>query len=104
MFIRFFDVIFSFTAIIVFSPLLIFTILLLKFTGEGEIFFLQNRVGKDRKIFKLFKFVTMIKNSPNIGTGTVTLKNDPRILPLGTILRKTKINELPQLFNVLIGI
>ncbi len=103
MFIRFFDVIFSFTAIIVFSPLLIFTILLLKFTGEGEIFFLQNRVGKDRKIFKLFKFVTMIKNSPNIGTGTVTLKNDPRILPLGTILRKTKINELPQLFNVLIG-
>jgi len=72
-------------------------------SGEGEIFFLQDRVGKGGKLFKLFKFATMLKNSPSIGTGTVTLKNDPRILPMGHLLRKTKINELPQLLNILNG-
>jgi lipopolysaccharide/colanic/teichoic acid biosynthesis glycosyltransferase len=77
--------------------------LMLKFSGEGEIFFLQERVGKNRELFQLFKFATMLKNSPSIGTGTVTMKNDPRILPAGKFLRKTKINELPQLYNVLIG-
>jgi len=66
-------------------------------TGEGEIFFVQQRVGKDGKHFGLLKFATMLKNSPNLGTGTVTVKNDPRILPMGHFLRKTKINELPQL-------
>lgn len=78
-------------------------LLILKLTGEGEIFFLQERVGKDQKSFMLFKFATMLKNSPAIGTGTVTMKNDPRVLPVGTFLRKTKINELPQLLNILIG-
>jgi lipopolysaccharide/colanic/teichoic acid biosynthesis glycosyltransferase len=83
--------------------LVIPVILLLKFSGEGEIFFLQDRIGKNREIFKLFKFATMLKNSPNFGTGTVTMKNDPRILPVGKMLRKTKINELPQLLNVFLG-
>jgi len=87
----------------VLSPLLIPIALLLRLTGEGEIFFLQDRVGKGGKLFKLFKFATMLKNSPSIGTGTVTLKNDPRILPMGHFLRKTKINELPQLLNILNG-
>jgi len=77
--------------------------LILKLTGEGEIFFLQERVGKNKKKFKLIKFATMIKDSPNIGTGTVTIKNDPRILPIGAFLRKTKINELPQLLNIFFG-
>jgi len=72
-------------------------------TGEGEIFFFQERVGIDGDLFKLYKFSTMIKNSPNIGTGTVTLRDDPRILPFGNFLRKTKINELPQLLNILKG-
>lgn len=85
------------------SPLLVPIMLLLKFSGESEIFFLQERVGKNRKMFKLFKFATMLKDSPSIGTGTVTMKNDPRVLPAGKLLRKTKINELPQLLNVLIG-
>ena len=66
-------------------------------------FYLQNRVGKNGKLFKLIKFATMLKNSPNIGSGTITLENDERILPIGKFLRKTKINELPQLFNVLLG-
>lgn len=101
--IRFFDVMFSLLALIVLSPLFIFFMLLLKMTGEGEVFFTQDRVGRNREMFKLFKFVTMLKDSPNIGTGTVTMKNDPRILPVGALLRKTKINELPQLLNVLFG-
>tara|TARA_S200000501_G_scaffold358719_1_gene383762 strand:- start:3408 stop:4001 length:594 start_codon:yes stop_codon:yes gene_type:complete len=77
--------------------------LILRATGEGEIFFRQSRVGLEGKHFKLFKFATMLKNSPKIGTGTVTIKNDPRILPFGNFLRKTKINELPQLINILKG-
>jgi len=100
---RFFDVLFSGLALLVLSPLLVPIAVLLRFTGEGEIFFLQERVGKDGKPFKLFKFATMLKNSPNIGTGTVTLKNDPRVLPMGKFLRKTKINELPQLLNIFLG-
>tara|TARA_B110000003_G_C16530071_1_gene488568 strand:- start:489 stop:1067 length:579 start_codon:yes stop_codon:yes gene_type:complete len=72
-------------------------------TGEGEIFFLQDRIGLNGKFFKIFKFATMLKDSPNIGTGTVTLHNDPRVLPLGSFLRKTKINELPQLINIFKG-
>lgn len=100
---RFFDVLFSGIALLLLSPLLVPVIVLLRFTGEGEVFFLQERVGKDGNKFKLFKFATMIKNSPNIGTGTVTIKNDPRVLPVGLFLRKTKINELPQLLNIFIG-
>ena len=103
MLIRFFDVLLSGLALIVLSPLLIPIVLFLKFSGEGEIFFLQERVGKNREMFKLFKFATMLKNSPSMGTGTVTMKNDPRVLPAGKFLRKTKINELPQLLNVFIG-
>lgn len=100
---RFFDILFSGSAILLIFPLMIPIILILRLTGEGEIFFLQKRVGKNGRLFDLFKFATMLKNSPNIGTGTVTLKNDPRILPIGNILRKSKINELPQLLNVFIG-
>ncbi len=100
---RFFDILFSGLALIIFSPFLIPIAIILKFTGEGEIFYLQERIGKDGKPFKLIKFATMLKDSPNIGTGTVTVKNDPRVLPIGNFLRKTKINELPQLMNIFLG-
>jgi lipopolysaccharide/colanic/teichoic acid biosynthesis glycosyltransferase len=101
--IRFFDLILSGAALIVLCPFLFIIIIILRFTGEGEIFFLQERVGKDYIKFKIFKFVTMIKKSPAIGTGTVTMKGDPRILPFGKFLRRTKINELPQLLNIFLG-
>jgi len=84
-------------------PLFIPVALILRLTGEGEIFFSQKRVGEGGNIFKLLKFATMLKDSPSIGSGTVTLKNDPRVLPFGKFLRKTKINELPQLINILVG-
>ncbi len=100
---RLFDVIFSGIALIALIPIFLPLIILLRLTGEGEIFFLQDRIGYKGNYFKLFKFATMLKNSPNIGTGTVTLHNDPRVLPLGGFLRKTKINELPQLINIFKG-
>ena len=100
---RFFDIIFSAMALIVFSPFLILVSIILKFTGEGEIFYIQQRVGKNGKMFGLLKFATMLKNSANIGTGTVTVKDDPRVLPIGKFLRKSKINELPQLLNIFLG-
>ena len=100
---RFFDVLFSGLALLVLSPLLVPIAILLRLTGEGEVFFLQERVGKGGQTFKIYKFATMLKNSPNVGTGTVTLRNDPRILPMGGFVRKTKINELPQLLNILNG-
>ena len=100
---RSFDIIMSSILIIFLSPFFIPVIIILKLTGEGHIFFSQTRVGKQGKKFSLYKFATMLKESPNIGTRNLTIKDDPRILPFGTILRKTKINELPQLLNVLIG-
>lgn len=100
---RVFDIILSSIALVLFSVILLPVMLVLRLTGEGEVFFLQERVGREGKSFRLYKFVTMLKNSPNIGTGTITLKNDPRVLPVGGFLRRTKINELPQLINVLLG-
>lgn len=100
---RFFDLLFSGTSLLLLSPLLLPLLIILRLTGEGEIFFLQERIARGGKKFKLFKFVTMLKNSPNIGTGTVTMRDDARVLPVGKFLRKTKINELPQLLNIFFG-
>ena len=100
---RLFDILFSSLALLVLSPLLLPIVILLRLTGEGEVFYFQDRVGKGGKPFKLYKFVTMLKHSAAMAMGTVTVKNDPRILPVGSFLRKTKINELPQLLNILNG-
>lgn len=100
---RFFDIVFSSLAILILSPILIPIIILLKLTGEGYIFYFQKRIGYQSKYFDIWKFATMLKDSPNMGTGTITLRKDPRITPMGGFLRMTKINELPQLFNVLKG-
>ena len=100
---RFLDIFLSGLALIIISPIFIPIMVLLRFTGEGEVFFVQSRIGRGGCHFNLYKFATMLKNSPNMGTGTVTVKDDPRVLPVGRILRKTKVNELPQLINVLMG-
>lgn len=101
--IRFFDILFSLIALIVLTPLFIPIIIILRFTGEGEIFYFQERIGKNEKVFQLVKFATMLKDSAKLGTGEVTLAKDTRVLPFGGFLRKTKINELPQLINILKG-
>ncbi|QIB67647.1 sugar transferase [Kineobactrum salinum] len=100
---RFLDILLSGLALLVLSPLLIPVIVALRLTGEGEVFFVQQRVGRGGQLFGLYKFATMLKNSPSLGTGTVTVKDDPRVLPLGRVLRKTKLNELPQLLNIFLG-
>jgi len=97
------DVVLSLFAIVVLSPLLVPVVIILKLTGEHHVFYMQERIGIGGKPFGLLKFATMLEDSPNIGTGDITIRNDPRVLPFGRILRKTKINELPQLINVLKG-
>jgi len=93
----------SLIALILLSPLLIPIVLGLKLTGEGYIFYLQERVGYKNKLFNIYKFATMLKDSPNMKGGLITTKRDPRITPMGGFLRKSKINELPQLLNILFG-
>lgn len=100
---RLIDIILSFFAIIVLSPIFIIIIFILKISDEGFVFYMQERVGYKANKFMIYKFVTMIKNSPNIGSGDVTLRNDPRVTKVGKYLRKSKLNELPQLFNILNG-
>ncbi len=100
---RFFDILFSLLALIILMPLFIPIVILLLLTGEHEVFFRQDRVGYKNRIFKIFKFATMLKNSPNMGHGDVTLRKDPRITPVGKFLRQSKLNELPQILNILIG-
>ncbi len=101
--IRTLDLLFTGITLILLLPLFIPIMIILKFTGEGEIFYRQERVGKNGIKFKLLKFATMLKDSPNIGAGEITITNDSRILPVGKFLRKSKINELPQLINILVG-
>lgn len=101
--IRTLDIIFSLLGLIILAPILIIVSIILLFTGENKVFYLQERVGLNKVTFKLIKFVTMLENSPNIGTGTITIKNDPRVLPFGKFLRLSKLNEIPQLINVLVG-
>ncbi len=100
---RFFDILFSLLALIILLPVFIPIILLLLLTGEHEVFFKQERVGFKNSIFLIWKFATMLKNSPNMGHGDVTVRKDPRITPIGRFLRQSKINELPQVINILIG-
>lgn len=100
---RLFDLLLAFFALMILSPFLIIIVIVLLLTGEGEVFYLQERLGFKNKKFKIIKFATMLKNSPEIGTGSLTLRGDPRVLPFGRFLRKSKINELPQIFNVIAG-
>ena len=100
---RFLDIILATVALVILSPLLIICMIILLCTGEHEVFFLQKRMGYKNRLFGIWKFATMLKNSPNIGTGEITLRNDPRVTAFGKFLRITKINELPQIINVISG-
>ena len=100
---RFCYIILSGLAIIILSPLLVPVMIILKCTGEHDIFYGQDRIGYKIKHFKILKFATMLRNSPNMAGGLHTTHGDPRVLPFGRFLRKTKINELPQLFNIFLG-
>ena len=100
---RLLDIVLSGLGMLFLTPLLLPIACVLKATGEGEVIYKQARVGKNGSLFYVLKLATMLKDSPNIGSGEITINNDPRILPLGKFLRKSKINELPQLWNILVG-
>jgi len=97
------DVVLSAMALLILAPLLVPIGIALRFSGEGEVFYGQKRVGYKTLPFNILKFATMLKDSPNMAGGEITLRDDPRLTPLGPFLRRTKINELPQILNVLKG-
>ena len=100
---RFLDVFVSLITLTVLLPVFIPIIIILRFSAEGEVFYFQERYGLNNSKFQIRKFATMLKNSMQIGTGSITLQNDPRVTKFGSFLRKTKINELPQIINILKG-
>lgn len=100
---RILDVIVAIIALAILIVPLAIIALLLRFTGEGEVFYRQPRIGHRNETFGIWKFATMLKASPSMGTGSLTVRGDPRVTPVGRFLRATKINELPQLINVLTG-
>ena len=97
---RAFDILCSFLGLTVLSPVLLVVSVLVAVTSPGGVFFRQERVGKDGKPFRLFKFRSMRKDNAGL---KITTGNDSRITPVGRFLRKSKIDELPQLINVLVG-
>ncbi|MCS7204789.1 MAG: undecaprenyl-phosphate glucose phosphotransferase [Leptospiraceae bacterium] len=100
---RAFDIVFSLFVLILTFPLMILIAILVKLSSKGPIFFVQERVGLDRKVFKLIKFRTMYVQDKNTSDTTWGRKNDPRVTPIGRFLRKTSLDELPQFWNVLKG-
>ena len=97
------DVVLSACGLMVLAPLLVPIAILLLLTGEHKVFYFQQRIGFKNTRFGIWKFATMLQNSPNMTGGLHTTRHDPRVLPMGRFLRMTKINELPQLINILLG-
>ena len=100
---RLLDIFVSLITLIILLPVFLPVMIILRLSAEGEVFYFQERIGFQNSKFKIFKFATMLKNSMNLGTGSITLQNDPRVTKIGFFLRKTKINELPQIINILKG-
>jgi lipopolysaccharide/colanic/teichoic acid biosynthesis glycosyltransferase len=98
---RLFDFTCSFVGLFLLSPLILLLAIVVKVTSKGPVFFIQERVGKDGKIFKMIKFRTMFvaQNS----SSTISIKGDIRVTKIGVFLRRYKLDELPELINVLLG-
>lgn len=99
---RLFDLLVSFIGIIILSPILIIIATSIKIDSRGKVLFLQKRVGQHGKIFNIYKFRTMVTDAEKLGK-QITVGKDKRITRIGSFLRKYKLDELPQLFNVLKG-
>lgn len=99
---RAFDLFFSVLGLLVLSPLLLLLALLVKLSDGGPVFYRQQRVGQGGRLFAILKFRSMVVNAEKMGL-SVTKDGDPRITQIGRFLRKTKLDELPQLWNVLRG-
>jgi lipopolysaccharide/colanic/teichoic acid biosynthesis glycosyltransferase len=97
------DFVIALVALVIVLPVMIPVCIGLLLTGEHYVFYFQDRIGFKNRVFSMWKFATMLKASPSLGTGLHTTRKDPRLMPMGRFLRKTKINELPQIINILKG-
>lgn len=100
---RVFDTVIALLMLIVLSPLLLVISICIKIDSEGPVIFKQRRIGKNGMPYDMYKFRTMIQNAQNMGTGVFSFEGDPRITKVGSILRKTSLDELPQLWNIVKG-
>ncbi len=100
---RFLDILAALLALIIFSPLLLIVALLVRLTSEGPAIFKQARIGKDGKVFEIYKFRSMCVGAEQTGSGVYSGKGDARVTKVGKVLRATSIDELPQLLNILKG-
>jgi lipopolysaccharide/colanic/teichoic acid biosynthesis glycosyltransferase len=100
---RVFDIVLAASAVVILSPLLCLIAVLVKMTSSGPLFYIQERIGKDGVPFRFIKFRTMVVGAESQGAGILCLKDDPRVTPVGRVLRRYSLDELPQFFNVLRG-
>lgn len=98
-----FDSFFSLFLLVLLFPLLLIIMVCIKLDSRGSVLFIQQRVGRNGKLFNIYKYRTMVPNAVNVGLGVYTEENDPRITRVGRFLRKTSLDELPQLLNILKG-
>lgn len=97
------DLVLATGSLVLISPVFLLLMLVLSLTGEHKVFYRQTRVGLGYKPFPILKFATMISNSSQLGTGDIVVQDDFRVTKVGRFLRRTKLNELPQLINVISG-
>lgn len=100
---RIIDTIIACVMLIIISPILLIVAIAVKLDSKGPAIFKQDRIGKDFKPFKMYKFRSMVVNAQNMGTGVYAFAGDPRITKVGRIIRKTSLDELPQLWNIIKG-
>lgn len=100
---RFIDVIISLIGLICASPIMLIVAILIKIESPGEVIFKQQRIGRNGKVFNIYKFRSMCKNAEKTGSGVYSDKNDSRVTKVGKIIRATSIDEIPQLVNILKG-
>jgi lipopolysaccharide/colanic/teichoic acid biosynthesis glycosyltransferase len=100
---KLFDVVFGVIGLVLVSPLFIIIAIVIKLDTNGDIFFKQARLGKDKKPYMIYKFRSMVENAENMGTGIFNMKNDSRVTKVGQFLRDTSIDELPQFINIING-
>lgn len=100
---RVFDIVFGVVGLLLVLPLFLIVAIAIKINSKGPVFFKQVRLGKDKKIFMIYKFRSMVENAENIGTGIFNMKNDFRVTKVGQFLRDTSIDELPQFINIIRG-
>ena len=100
---RFFDITFAFIGVVIAAVPMAVIALLIKADSKGDVVFRQKRIGKDGKVFEIYKFRSMCVGAEQTGSGVYSGKNDARVTKIGKILRATSLDEIPQLFNVLKG-